>query len=100
MLAGALGNVLEWYDFAVYGYFAAIIGMHFFPASDPATSLIASFGAFAAGYLVRPAGSVLFGHIGDRYGHKAALTASVMMMAVPTFLIGVLPDFKSSGIYC
>ena len=97
VLAGALGNVLEWYDFAVYGYFAAIIGMHFFPSDDPATSLIASFGAFAAGYLVRPAGSVLFGHIGDRYGHKAALTSSVMMMAVPTFCIGLLPDFQSIG---
>jgi len=49
VFAGALGNVLEWYDFAVYGLFAAIIGMHFFPSDDPATSLIASFGAFAAG---------------------------------------------------
>ena len=98
VFAGALGNVLEWYDFAVYGLFAAIIGMHFFPSDNPSTSLIASFGAFAAGYLARPVGSIFFGHIGDRYGHKTALTASVMMMAVPTFLVGCLPDFASIGI--
>ena len=98
VLAGAAGNVLEWYDFAVYGYFAAVVGQHFFPSDDPAVSLIASFGAFAAGFLMRPIGSVIFGHIGDRYGHKAALTASVVLMAVPTFLLGVLPTYESIGI--
>ena len=61
---------MEWYDFAVYGYFAATIGRHFFPSDDPAASLIAAFGVFAAGFLMRPVGGV-FGHIGDRFGRQA-----------------------------
>src|SRR5262249_46620621 len=87
--AGTVGNVMEWYDFAVYGYFAATIGQHFFPAEDSSTSLIAAFGVFAAGFLMRPLGGLVFGHIGDRVGRKAALTISVLAMALPTFLIGL-----------
>src|SRR5215468_4002566 len=89
--AGTAGNVMEWYDFAVYGYFAATIGRHFFPSSDATTSLIAAFGVFAAGFLMRPVGALIFGHIGDRIGRQAALVISVLAMAVPTFMIGVLP---------
>src|SRR5215211_6938004 len=95
--AGVVGNVLEWYDFAVYGYFAPIIGRHFFPSEDPAASLVAAFGVFAAGFLMRPVGGVVFGHIGDRVGRRAALTLSVLAMAVPTFLIGVLPGHAQLG---
>lgn len=97
VIAGLAGNVMEWYDFAVYGYFAQVIGQHFFPSDDPTSSLIASFGAFAAGFLMRPVGGLLFGHIGDRLGRKAALTLSVLAMAIPTFLIGVLPDHAQIG---
>ena len=68
--AGVSGNVLEWYDFGVYGFFAPIIGQLFFPSSDPTVSLIASFGAFAAGFLMRPIGGFIFGHIGDRIGRR------------------------------
>src|SRR4051812_48500494 len=82
ILAGVAGNVLEWYDFAVYGYFAAAIGAQFFPASNPTASLIAAFGVFAAGFLTRPLGAALFGHIGDHLGRKPALIASVALMAV------------------
>jgi MHS family proline/betaine transporter-like MFS transporter len=96
-IAGTVGNVMEWYDFAVYGYFAATIGQHFFPAEDPFTSLIAAFGVFAAGFMMRPLGGIVFGHIGDRVGRKAALTISVLAMAIPTFLIGVLPDHAALG---
>jgi MHS family proline/betaine transporter-like MFS transporter len=96
-LAGIAGNVMEWYDFAVYGYFAPVIGRQFFPAEDPAASLIASFGVFAAGFLMRPFGGVLFGHIGDRLGRRPALTLSVVMMAIPTFLIGILPGYAQLG---
>src|SRR5262245_17542106 len=78
ILAGIAGNVLEWYDFAVYGYFAPVIGRHFFPAEDPAASLVAAFGVFAAGFLMRPLGGLVFGHIGDRVGRRAALTLSVL----------------------
>ncbi len=84
------GNVMEWYDFTVYGYFAAVIGRQFFPTEDPISSLLAAFGVFAAGFLMRPFGSLVFGHIGDKMGRKVALTASVILMAVPTFLIGGL----------
>lgn len=97
-LAGIVGNVMEWYDFAVYGYFAPIIGRQFFPSDDPAASLIAAFGVFAAGFLMRPVGGLIFGHIGDRIGRKAALTVSVLAMAIPTFLIGVLPGHATIGV--
>lgn len=97
VVAGAAGNVMEWYDFSVYGYFAQVIGKHFFPAEDPSTSLIASFGAFAAGFIMRPVGGLVFGHIGDKIGRKAALTLSVLAMAIPTFLIGILPDHRQIG---
>jgi MFS family permease len=82
--AGLIGNVMEWYDFAIYGYFAVAIGANFFPAVDPVSSTLAAFAVFAVGFLARPLGGVLFGHIGDRMGRKRALTASVVMMAVPT----------------
>src|SRR3954452_9575230 len=86
--AGTIGNVLEWYDFAIYGYFATAIGRQFFPHEDPVAQLLSAFGVFALGYLMRPVGGALIGHIGDRFGRRAALTFSVAAMAVPTFLIG------------
>lgn len=98
ILAGLIGNVMEWYDFAVYGYFAGAIGKLFFPADDPAVSLIASFGAFAAGFLVRPIGGLLFGRIGDRVGRQQALSWSVVAMAVPTVLMALLPTYASIGL--
>ncbi len=97
VLAGLAGNVMEWYDFGIYGYFAAIMGQKFFPAHDPATSLMASFGVFAVGFLGRPMGALLFGHLGDRHGRKHALTASVLFMAVPTLFIGFLPTYAQVG---
>jgi MFS transporter, MHS family, proline/betaine transporter len=98
IIAGLAGNVMEWYDFSVYGYFASSIGRHFFPAQDAVSSLIAAFGVFAAGFLMRPLGSLLFGHIGDKMGRKIALTASVALMAIPTFLIGTLPSYQQIGV--
>ena len=98
VIAGVAGNVLEWYDFALFGFFAAQIGHHFFPAHDPTASLLAAFGTFAAGFLMRPLGGVLFGWVGDRYGRKQALLWSVMAMALPSFFIGVLPGTETIGI--
>ena len=98
IIAGVAGNVMEWYDFSVYGYFAANIGRHFFPTQDAISSLIAAFGVFAAGFLMRPLGSLVFGHIGDRKGRKMALTVSVALMAIPTFLIGALPTYQQIGV--
>jgi MHS family proline/betaine transporter-like MFS transporter len=96
--AGAIGNVLEWYDFAVYGYFAAAIGRAFFPSEDKVAQVLAAFGIFAVGFLMRPIGGALIGHIGDRLGRRAALTFSVAAMAIPTFLVGVLPGYQTLGI--
>ncbi len=73
ILAGAIGSVLEWYDFAVYGYLAPIIGKLFFPADDPVASLLAAFGVFAIGFAARPVGGAIFGHIGDKFGRKPVL---------------------------
>lgn len=97
LLAATIGNVLEWYDFAVYGFLAAIIGKRFFPADDPLASLLASFGVFAIGFLARPLGGFLFGHIGDRFGRKPALLFSLGLMGAGTFAIGVLPDVSQIG---
>ncbi len=72
VVAGLAGNVMEWYDFGTYGYFAATIGKLFFPAHDPTVSLLASFAVFAIGFVGRPAGALIFGHIGDRSGRKRA----------------------------
>ena len=96
--AGIVGNVLEWYDFAIYGYFATAIGHRFFPHEDALAQLLSAFGVFAVGYLMRPVGGVLIGHIGDRYGRRAALTVSVAAMAIPTFLIGLLPGYATIGL--
>ena len=97
--AGMIGNVLEWYDFAIYGYFATAIGRHFFPHEDPVAQLLSAFGVFAVGYMMRPVGGVIIGHIGDRYGRRAALTFSVAAMAIPTFLIGLLPGYATLGLF-
>ena len=96
--AGAIGNILEWYDFAVYGYFAASIGRAFFPKEDPVAQVLAAFGIFAVGYIMRPVGGAIVGHIGDRLGRRAALTFSVAAMAIPTFLVGVLPGYDTLGL--
>lgn len=98
VVAGCVGNVLEWYDFALYGFFAPIIAKLFFPSDNELTGLLATFGIFAVGFLMRPIGSVLFGILGDKLGRKKALEISVLMMAIPTTLIGVLPTYESVGI--
>ncbi len=96
--AGAIGNVLEWYDFAIYGYFATAIGRTFFPHEDPVAQVLAAFGVFAVGFLMRPVGGALVGMIGDKFGRRAALTFSVTAMAIPTFLVGILPGYQSLGV--
>jgi MFS transporter, MHS family, proline/betaine transporter len=96
--AGVIGNMLEWFDFAVYGYFAAQIGRAFFPAKDEVTQILSAFGIFAVGYVMRPLGGCVVGHIGDTFGRQVALTFSVTAMAVPTFLVGVLPGYQTLGL--
>jgi len=98
IVASALGNALEFYDFTLYGVFATVIAKLFFPSTDPTASLLASWGAFAAGFLMRPFGATVFGFIGDRLGRKNALTVSLLLMGVPTLVIGLLPSYEAIGI--
>ncbi|HFC05476.1 MAG TPA: MFS transporter [Rhizobiales bacterium] len=96
-LAGTIGNVVEWYDFALYGYLAAIIGRLFFPNEDPSASLLASYGVFAAGFVMRPLGGTVFGWLGDTIGRGRTMLISVAMMAFPTVALGLLPDYHTIG---
>jgi MFS transporter, MHS family, proline/betaine transporter len=98
VLAGAIGNVLEWYDFGLFGYFATVIAAEFFPGQDRTAALLETFGVFATGFLMRPLGGLLFGLIGDRLGRKRALELSVLLMAVSTTLLGLLPGYATLGL--
>lgn len=97
-LAGAVGNLLEWYDFALFGLSASIFAKHFFPHESATASLLQTFSAFAVGYLMRPLGGLLYGWVGDRLGRKRALELSVWMMAIPTVLMGLLPTYAEIGL--
>jgi len=98
VFAGAVGSVVEYYDFGVYGYTATTLAVLFFPSSSPSASLLATLAVFALAFGARPIGSVLFGHIGDRHGRKPALALAVIVMALATFAIGLLPTHASIGI--
>lgn len=97
--SAAVGNVLEYYDFTLFVYLAPHIGPLFFPKGDKITAIIAALGIYALGYFMRPLGGILFGYIGDTYGRKNALTLSIIMMAIPTVLIGCLPTYEAIGVY-
>jgi len=73
MLGCFIGNALEWFDFAIYGYLASVLGQLFFPNLDPYAALLSSYGVFAAAFIMRPIGGILFGHLGDNWGRKKAL---------------------------
>ncbi|NOT83843.1 MAG: MFS transporter [Methylococcaceae bacterium] len=94
-----VGNGLEWYDYALYGTFTALISKHFFPPGDDAVALIATFGIFAIGFLMRPLGAMFFGAIGDKFGRKNALALSILLMAFPTACIGLLPTYQAIGLW-
>mmetsp|Transcript_27180 Transcript_27180/g.56600 ORF Transcript_27180/g.56600 Transcript_27180/m.56600 type:complete len:557 (+) Transcript_27180:153-1823(+) len=97
-IAGVAGNVLEWYDFAVFGYFSDILGEVFFPPNQEGNAaIVESFAVFGGAFLMRPIGGVLMGYIGDKYGSRRALTLSIFLMAFPTFAMGCLPGYASVG---
>ncbi len=98
IVAGTIGNVIEWYDFAVYAYFAPTIGTLFFPSDVPNRSLLLSFGVFGVGFFMRPLGGLFFGHYGDTRGRRNALAATVILMGASTFVIGILPPYRRIGI--
>jgi MHS family proline/betaine transporter-like MFS transporter len=96
--AAVVGNVLEWYDFAVYGYLATIIAKNFFPAGDDVAALLATFAAFGVGFVIRPLGGIVIGRIGDVKGRKVALILTILLMAVGTVLIGLIPTYSTIGV--
>ena len=98
LFAGVSGTALQWYDFALFGYFAPIIAAAYFPNDNQFASLLSAFGVFAVGYLLAPIGSLFFGYIGDQFGRKRALTLSILAMAIPTALISVIPSYQYIGI--
>lgn len=96
-LISSVGTILEWFDFACFGYFASTFSHLFFPAEDRVASLAAAFAVFAGAFVMRPVGGVLFGYIGDRHGRKRAVLLSVFLMAGSTFAMGCLPTYEMVG---
>src|SRR5205085_10565619 len=97
ILASSLGTVFEWYDFYLYGSLASIIGAQFFSAYPPATRDIFALLAFAAGFLVRPFGAIVFGRVGDIVGRKYTFLVTIMIMGLSTFIVGLLPNAATIG---
>ncbi|MBZ6112088.1 MULTISPECIES: glycine betaine/L-proline transporter ProP [Streptomyces] len=97
--AAALGNAMEWFDFGVYSYIAVTLGKVFFPSGSPTAQLLSTFGAFAAAFLVRPLGGVVFGPLGDRVGRQKVLALTMIMMAAGTFAIGLIPSYATIGVW-
>ena len=97
IIAGILGNAIEWYDFALYGHFSLFIGQTFFPKEAPGVAVLAAFAVFSVSFFMRPLGALIFSAIGDRYGRKKALSLSMLGMAIPTAGIGLLPAFADIG---
>ena len=95
----SFGNIIEWYDFSLYGYFATVIAAQFFTNESQFVALIATFGAFAAGFIARPIGAIFFGRLGDRLGRHYAMNLAIIMMAVPTVVMAFLPDYSLIGIW-
>lgn len=98
IFASSLGTVFEWYDFYLYGSLAAIIAKQFFAGTDPNTAFIFALLAFAAGFIVRPFGAIVFGRLGDMIGRKYTFLVTIVIMGTSTFVVGLLPNYASIGI--
>jgi MHS family proline/betaine transporter-like MFS transporter len=98
IVAATIGNVFEWFDFVVYGFFAVTIAEVFFPAGNPTASLLITFGAFGLAYIVRPLGAIVVGGYTDRAGRKAGLLLSMALMMIGTTLMAVTPGYATIGL--
>src|SRR3984893_17593483 len=98
IIAATLGNVLEWFDFLVYGFFAVTIAEVFFPVGNPTVSLLITFGAFGLAYVVRPLGAIVIGSYSDKHGRKAGLTLSIALMMIGTVMMLVTPGYATIGL--
>lgn len=98
VIATSLGNAMEWFDFGLYSYLAVTIGKVFFPEIDPSFQLIYSFATFAVAFIARPVGGLIFGMLGDRIGRKKILSITLIMMAISTLSIGLIPSYASIGV--
>src|SRR5215831_10025961 len=98
IVAATIGNVLEWFDFVVYGFLAVTIAEVFFPAGNPTVSLLVTFGAFGLSYVVRPLGAALIGAYTDRHGRKAGLTLSIALMMIGTTIMVATPSYAAIGL--
>lgn len=98
LTSAALGQFVEWYDFVVYAYSAAIIAKLFFPNSDPTAALLSTFAVYAVGFVMRPLGGFVFGSLGDRIGRRRVLSFVILMMGAATIAIGLLPTYQQVGI--
>lgn len=96
--SGCMGNVLEWFDYGLYGYFAVIISAEFFTSDDPIVGLMLSFLVFGTGFIVRPIGGIIAGAYADKHGRVKALTITIMMMGICTMLMGCLPTYEQVGV--
>ena len=99
VVASTVGTTIEWYDFFLFGLAAAdVFPKLFFPADDPFVSQISAFLTFALGFVARPVGGALFGYLGDRVGRKSTLVATLLLMGVSTFLVGLMPTHSQIGV--
>lgn len=97
--AAALGNAMEWFDFGVYGFVAYVLGKVFFPEASPSVQMIAALATFSVPFLIRPLGGLFFGRLGDKYGRQKVLAATIVIMSLSTFAIGLIPSYDSIGIW-
>jgi MFS transporter, MHS family, proline/betaine transporter len=98
LLSSSIGNVLEWYEYTLYAYFATVISKLFFPMEDHFIAMLITFSTFAIGLAARPIGGIIFGYMGDRYSRKQTLMITMLLMSIPTMCIGLLPTYAKIGI--
>src|SRR5690349_15249232 len=96
--ASSVGTLIEWYDFYIFGSLATVLASQFFPKTNPTAALLSTLGTFAAGFIVRPFGALVFGRLGDLVGRKHTFLITIVIMGASTFLVGLLPGYGTIGV--